>query len=184
MGSGKHLTRARKKYGDQSFTKEILFTFATEAEMNTKERELVTSDFCARKDTYNICEGGKGGFGFINQNITTAERRKRMAVTRERYWSNFSHDEMKTFMREVTRKSLLSGKKYHAKISEKMLRCSQSQEARNKRKDTFQRNNHAQGQKNSQFGTIWVTNGIDTKKIKNQSLEEWIVKGYRKGRAL
>ena len=36
--------------------------------MNAKEKELVTEEFCLREDTYNICEGGHGGFGYVNQN--------------------------------------------------------------------------------------------------------------------
>lgn len=62
MGSGKNLKRAIKKYGIENFTKEILFIFDTEEEMNSKEKELVTEEFCLREDTYNICEGGKGGW--------------------------------------------------------------------------------------------------------------------------
>lgn len=36
--------------------------------------------------------------------------------------------------------------------------------------------------KNSQFGTIWITNGQENKKIKKELLDIWIEKGYYKGR--
>ena len=68
FGSGKHLKRAIQKHGIENFKKEILFQFDTEQEMNAKEAELVTEDFCAREDTYNICVGGQGGFSYINSN--------------------------------------------------------------------------------------------------------------------
>lgn len=68
MGSGKLLIAAIKKYGINSFNKEILYCFYNENEMNKKESELVTEEFCAREDTYNLCPGGKGGFGYINKN--------------------------------------------------------------------------------------------------------------------
>lgn len=62
MGSGKRITRSISKYGIENFSKEILFIFETESEMNDKEKELVTEEFCIRKDTYNITLGGRGGW--------------------------------------------------------------------------------------------------------------------------
>ena len=64
MGSGKLLKRAIKKYGIENFSKEILHVFDTEEEMNAKEKELVVIN----EQSYNLCEGGKGGFSYINQN--------------------------------------------------------------------------------------------------------------------
>lgn len=68
MGSGKLLKRAQRKYGLENFSKEILYVFETEEEMNNKEAELVSEEFCLKEDTYNICPGGKGGWGYVNQN--------------------------------------------------------------------------------------------------------------------
>jgi hypothetical protein len=66
MGSGKLLLHAVKKHGVENFEKTILHVFDNEADMNSKEAELVTEEFCDRKDTYNLCPGGKGGWGFVN----------------------------------------------------------------------------------------------------------------------
>lgn len=38
------------------------------------------------------------------------------------------------------------------------------------------------GDKNSQFGTCWITNGVENKKIKKEELENFISLGYTKGR--
>ena len=76
MGSGKLLRRAIAKYGQENFTKEILFQFDNEVDMNAKEAELVTEEFCLREDTnYNLCPGGHGGFGYINKNVLVGDRR-------------------------------------------------------------------------------------------------------------
>ena len=34
--------------------------------MNLLERMVVTSEFCAREDVYNIKEGGDGGWDYVN----------------------------------------------------------------------------------------------------------------------
>ena len=49
MGSGKHLKRAISKHGIENFKKEYLFIFDNEFDMESKERELVTLEFCSLK---------------------------------------------------------------------------------------------------------------------------------------
>jgi hypothetical protein len=56
LGSGKLLRRAIKKHGKENFKKTILHIFETEVEMNTREAEIVTEEFCARDDTYTMME--------------------------------------------------------------------------------------------------------------------------------
>ena len=41
--------------------------------MNDKEKELATLD----EMSYNLCEGGKGGFGYINEHILDYNLRKK-----------------------------------------------------------------------------------------------------------
>lgn len=64
LGSNETLQRARKKYGSKNFQKEILFAYDNEEDAFNKEAELVTEEFCSRKDTYNIVPGGKGNSKF------------------------------------------------------------------------------------------------------------------------
>jgi hypothetical protein len=64
FGSGKVLKHAIKKHGIENFTKEILHVFDTELEMNAKEKELVELN----ESSYNLCPGGKGGWGYVNAN--------------------------------------------------------------------------------------------------------------------
>ena len=56
-----------------------------------------------------------------------------------------------------------------------------SLESRQKRKDSFKTIGHQQGEKNSQFGKMWITNGTHSYRIdKTDSIPE----GYRKGRVM
>ena len=66
FGSGFYLNRAKEKYGLQNFTKTILFILQNEEEMNLLEKSVVTPEFCNRTDTYNIMEGGCGGWNYVN----------------------------------------------------------------------------------------------------------------------
>jgi hypothetical protein len=57
-----------------------------------------------------------------------------------------------------------------------------SPESKLKRKTSFELNKHQQGDKNSQYGTCWITDGEENKKIKKDDLEYWLKIGYVKGR--
>lgn len=63
MGSGKLIKQAIQKYGLENFSKEIMFIFDNEEDMRSKEKELVLIN----EHSYNLCEGGKGGFGYLNR---------------------------------------------------------------------------------------------------------------------
>lgn len=60
LGSGFALNKAINKYGKENFKRETLFIFDTETESYAKESELVDTSFIKRKDTYNMCGGGRG----------------------------------------------------------------------------------------------------------------------------
>lgn len=61
FGSGISIKRAIKKYGNQNFTKEILFDYDNSKEAYLIEFLIVDEKFIKRKDTYNIAPGGRGG---------------------------------------------------------------------------------------------------------------------------
>lgn len=40
------------------------------------------------------------------------------------------------------------------------------------------------GEKNSQFGTCWINNGSEARKVKKDELQSWLLNGWRTGRKL
>ena len=136
-----------------------------------REREIVTEEFVARKDTYNIKLGGLGGFDHINQGdpIIRLEKNKRagrIAVDNKLGPHGFSPERKKQISSKIGKlvRDLGHGlfsltpelrKEYSARGRDNAL----LPEAAAKRKKTFQETNHQKGSKNSQFGTIWITNG-------------------------
>lgn len=185
MGSGKLLRRAQNKHGLDNFSKEILHVFDTEEEMNAKEKELVTEQFCLREDTYNICVGGLGGFGYVNsnglnlygkngtdgygaENLREASKRHRERMLRDpEYASNY-------------RAAISAGLKAHYERNGGIGTFrgkSHSIEAKHK---IGLKNSIAQsGSRNSQYGSFWITNGKTNKKVKSVDL---IPEGWYKGR--
>ena len=80
MGSGKILNKAKEKYGLENFTFKVLMYLQNREEMQLLEHYVVTPEFCAREDVYNIKEGGYGGWDYVNLSsdfaIGTEKRRK------------------------------------------------------------------------------------------------------------
>lgn len=201
MGSGLAIKRAIIKHGIQSFSKEILFSFENKQEMFDKEKELVNEDFISAQHTYNIKVGGSGGFskeqsskGRIRANevmlekygedytkiITTKAREQADSNMRELYGDDFRtvRSRMGRLAAETKR---ANNPELVGTLTQVAHTASLSATARAKRKETMTKNNHQQGEKNSQFGTMWITNSQlqENKKI---SKEEIIPDGWIKGR--
>jgi hypothetical protein len=71
--------------------------------------------------------------------------------------------------------------KHAQKIQPMAIQAALAPESRAKRINSFKAIGHQQGQFNSQYGTMWVTNGETNKKIKKS---EPIPEGYSPGRKL
>lgn len=63
MGSGKLIRAALKKYGKHNFQKHIIAEFKTDEEASSLEKYLIS---ISDEFSYNLHEGGNGGFSFIN----------------------------------------------------------------------------------------------------------------------
>jgi group I intron endonuclease len=170
MGSGKRLRHAISKYGIDNFEKEILFQFNNESEMNVKESELVTQEFCLREDTYNLCPGGKGGWGYINEHNLTP-----------RFTGKKHKEESKKIISEKTKLAMSLGILKPFSSSTRADWTGRTHSDKSKEKISNSMSGKQVGQQNSQYGSYWVTNGIESKKIKKNDL---IPEGWNKGRKM
>lgn len=177
MGSGKHLNRAIEKYGIENFKKEFLFIFDNERDMNAKEAELVTEEFVKEDTNYNLCPGGRGGFGYINTNDLNEKTFKNKSIQKiaSKRGAKTTNNRLKTDKNfyESWRKSMIGR-------DPSMLGKTHSEESKKKISATKKINGSGVGSKNSQFGTMWITNGKENKKIKKNV--DTIPEGWYKGR--
>lgn len=121
MGSGKVLKHAQKKYGMDSFRKEILEIFDTMTAAYKREAEIVTEEFIKDPLVYNLVPGGKGGDHWsmlpnredIIERKRVTQKKSMSQMTKEerslKYGShgekNFFHEYNKTRTREEIQKN-------------------------------------------------------------------------------
>lgn len=155
MGSGKVICAAIKKHGVENFRTEILEHFDNSEAMYAREAEVVNEDFLARPDVYNLSLGGHGGFGYLNR--TGLNTKRDMSKNR-----NGGLAVIAKYGRVIGKKPDRS----HCKPS--FLGRKHSEETKAKMRLTDR-----SGEKNSQFGTIWITDGVTSKKHKGEIPEGW-----------
>ena len=181
MGSGKYLRHAFEKHGIENFNKEILYIFDTPELMYAKEAEIVNEEFIAETNTYNLKVGGFGGFDYINHNRLNGK-----------YEGKYELDLQKLKLANTARaiyetdpkwkleraKSVSNGLKEYFKNADGHFKGkTHTSETKQKLKGPRQQ---SAGINNSQFGTMWITNGIENKKIKKENTE--MPQGWYKGR--
>ncbi len=188
LGSGKMLKRAISKYGIDKFHKEILHVCKDEAHMNLLERILVVPD---TETNYNLCEGGKGGFGYINDNgigVLIQEQRKRNPDIAQKaaQLGNKTIQEKRLvdpdwWMNVCVKNSITNKTRFAEGAVNGFAEKSHSVDSKKK---ISQGSLKRIGKKNGSYGTCWVTNGLENRKIKKEELDSWLELGYNKGRKM
>lgn len=184
MGSGTYLKRAKQKYGIENFTKEILFIFDTYEDMAEKERELVNEEFVSEDTNYNQVVGGGNGYYWINKfGLNTYEgkaakdRAKLIELATPKRIELLNTDE--DFRRNYSKSVSTGVKRYYENNESHWSGRKHSDET--KRKISLANKKSQAGKKNSQFGTMWITNGTESKKV---DMTSPIPNGWVKGRKM
>jgi hypothetical protein len=175
-GSGKQITAAIKKYGLKNFKKEVLCYCVDKNEMAQKELEMVTEDFVKRKDTYNMHKGGNGGWDHYNGSVSHTASSRKGGKTAVKL--------LNQYMAEQKTNNTLAWQDWYAKVcnaNKELTIKALTPTARAKRIKTFEHIGHSQGEKNSQFGRIWISN-ILTKEVKRITINDIIPEGWVRGK--
>ena len=189
MGSGKYLMRAQEKYGIENFTKDILFVYDNSEQMYAKESELVNEDFLTTENTYNLKIGGLGGFDYLNNwKDNPSHSKKHMSMMVKTKHKKMLEDE--NYDKEIKNKISVGVKlkfqtdeEYKKNVVERLSKIWPGRKHSQKTKEQMRLSalGKHDGEKNSQYGSIWITNEIENVKIKKTDA---IPKGWRKGRVM
>jgi len=173
LGSGTYLKRSINKHGKENHSVEILEFLNSREGLAAREKEIVSLQEIAKKECMNLKVGGKGGFstevqkrGSIAGNLEKTRLRKEDPAFRARFTKVMSECMKKQFL-EGKRTSFNIGQWIGKKHTE-ATKLKMSKSASNKPPE-----------QNSQFGTCWITNEVESKKIKKG---DDITEGWRLGR--
>lgn len=175
-GSGKQITAAIEKYGIDCFKKEVLHLCSSLDEMSLLEAEIVTEEFVKRTDTYNMHKGGPGGWDHYNGTEKHRQNSSKGGITSGTRASNpFNNPEWQ--------------KKFNSMNNPEIVKSigarSNTPEAMAKKRATWEQTGRGKGNKNSQYGTCWVTHSeLGNKKIGKSDLDKFLALGYTKGRKI
>lgn len=180
LGSGKYLRYSIKKYGKENFKIEILELLNTREELVKRETEIVSLNEIAKKECMNLRIGGSGGF-------TKEEQTKGCQASGLKHAKRLLSDKE---YRDKCCKAISSGVKQGYSNGTRIKRL---------RSDTFKGRTHTTatrlkqsiirqgtglGERNSQYGTCWVTKEGINKKIKKEELTNFTQQGWILGRKL
>jgi len=166
IGSGYKLRRSINKHGKENFKLEILEYLPNRSSLKVREKELVNEDLLKDPLCMNLVFGGNGGF------ISVDGYKKGAKKMLDIIWNDDDFRKRKSEWKSKQNKILWETGKL--KYKDNWTGKTHSKETKKK---IGQANKIKQsGSANSQFGTCWITNGTENKKINKTDFhlyKEW-----------
>jgi len=183
IGSGTYLRRAINKHGKENFKIEILEFFDSREELVRAEKDLITEQMTKDQNCYNLKQGGIGGFTRdqakkgrqITNKICEAKYGPNWRrVVYDRWRGSLSTQDLEMYSNRIkegqkragVNHATFKGKKHSEETKKKMSESSKGK---------------SKGDRNSQYGTCWITDGKVNKKIKKG---DNIPEGFTLGRII
>jgi hypothetical protein len=163
-GSGKRLRYSLNKYGKESHKVEHIEFLPNRKSLIEREKEIVNLNEIAKEDCMNLIIGGGACQNGVGGNIH---------ANRLKIDSEYADKHVKNFKKMV--QSIRSTRKLGYDWTDKKHTDEE------KRKIGIKNSIKQKGENNSQYGTCWITNEIENKKIYNGTD---IPNGWRLGRKL
>ncbi len=171
IGSGRRLWLSINKYGKENHSIEILEWLPDRSSLKLREREMVNESLLSNPMCMNLVLGGGGGF------ISIDGAKKGAIAMNKVTWSNLEFREKK--INEIKKRNSdrvkmglfiplnWTGKKHSEETKQKIGKANSLNQI---------------GEKNSQYGTCWITDGKRNLKIKKEDL--FLYPQWKKGRKI
>lgn len=180
FGSGKYLWHSIGKHGKENHEIEILEHYFSREELVAREKELVNLQLLENSLCLNLQTGGEGGWNIKNIDVKT-----RNAKCRNRFQEKMKKDD--SFAKAFAKKQSANAKdrwidgRYDVHFGNSYWN-GKTHSDETKMKIGEKNSKHQTGSGNSQFGTCWINDGYQARKIKKEDLQRWLDLGWRKGR--
>ena len=182
FGSGTLLWKSINKYGKENHTMEILEFCESREQLKIREKEIIGDLWKLDEACMNLKGGGEGGGGFFTKDQQKAASiAGNMSDSRktEVFKQKISEAQIKRYSENPNSPNGFRNKE----VRDEMTKRARSPEANAKRKKTLKERNHQQGEKNSQFGTMWISNKL-LKQCRKINKNDPIPEGWNKGRKI
>lgn len=172
LGSGMLLLESVKRYGKENHILEILKFFNSKEEKFEAEKNYITLEMINDPNCLNFSFGGNGGImneNHYNNFMEAGRKAFKQKLQDPEFKQSFAKKISESNYRRIARGEIIkwpdwTGKKHRDETKEKIGKANSITQL---------------GEKNSQFGSFWITNGKESKKIKKGDL---IPKDWVKGR--
>jgi group I intron endonuclease len=174
MGSGKRIRRSIQKHGLENHVREILEFLPDRSSLKEREKELVNEEILQDPMCMNLQPGGGGGISGEEHHIKLREGASKWINDK---WKDPEYlKKQNAFKSERYKKLHQEGKIRYDTLRDKK----HSQETKDK---IGEKNSIKQkGEKNSQYGTSWISKDGIVLKIKSTELESYLANGWIRGR--
>lgn len=174
IGSGQRLWKSINKHGRENHLIKILEFLPNREALSNREKELITESLLKDPMCMNLAKGGEGG-GFLNFN-----HEKKCHIGASNWLRNKWKDPEYINSQRIRNSKTLSKTHNAGKIKYDTF-TGKTHKEETKQKIGEANSINQSGSNNSQFGTMWITNGIENKKIK-KSFD--IPDNWKKGRTI
>lgn len=169
MGSGKKIRASIRKHGKENHKREILEFFASKELLIEGEKKAITSEMLSDKMCMNLMSGGTGWNVYHNKAFV--DKLKNDSNFRENYTTKMSIVNKISYQQFESRKNFMcnwNGRNHSDKTKQKM---------------SEKKKGMGSGEMNSQYGTCWITNGTENKKIQKEDKQKYFLLGWVNGRS-